>query len=256
MLQPGHRADVAAGARPRASRRRPGRLHAVHGAQRRAGAGSRRRAVPHAVHDLPRRTARRDVRAGHRDRERAPRASSGCRRSSGSATCTTLRWRSSRCRGSSSPTSPDAANVLRIGPVLDAPPLCREVDTVDIHDGSIPLVLVSLSTSEQGQADLLQRCVDAVAQLPVRAIVTTGPSSIPRRSSPAPTPRSCATCRTPSPAVGLARDHPRRSRHHAGGARVRRADGLHADGPRPVLQRRAGRGARRRPDADAGLPAP
>jgi MGT family glycosyltransferase len=40
----------------------------------------------------------------------------------------------------------------------------------------MPLVLVSLSTSEQGQADLLQRCVDAVAQLPVRAIVTTGPS--------------------------------------------------------------------------------
>lgn len=33
-----------------------------------------------------------------------------------------------------------------------------------------------LSTSQQGQADLLQRCVDAVAQLPVRAIVTTGPS--------------------------------------------------------------------------------
>ena len=37
-------------------------------------------------------------------------------------------------------------------------------------------MLVSLSTSEQGQADLLQRCADAVAQLPVNAIVTTGPS--------------------------------------------------------------------------------
>ena len=72
------------------------------------------------------------------------------------------------------PDTPDAANVLRIGPVLDAPPLARELDVVDISDGSTPLVLVSLSTSEQGQADLLQRCVDAVAQLPVRAIVTTG----------------------------------------------------------------------------------
>ena len=72
------------------------------------------------------------------------------------------------------PDVPDAANVLRIGPVLDAPPLSREIDEVDVHDGSTPLVLVSLSTSEQGQADLLQRCVDAVAQLPVRAIVTTG----------------------------------------------------------------------------------
>jgi MGT family glycosyltransferase len=74
------------------------------------------------------------------------------------------------------PDVPEAANVLRIGPVLDAPPLCREVDEVDVRAGATPLVLVSLSTSEQGQADLLQRCVDAVAQLPVNAIVTTGPS--------------------------------------------------------------------------------
>jgi MGT family glycosyltransferase len=72
------------------------------------------------------------------------------------------------------PDVPDAANVLRVGPVLDAPPLSREIDEVDIHDGSEPLVLVSLSTGEQGQADLLQRCVDAVAKMPVRAIVTTG----------------------------------------------------------------------------------
>jgi MGT family glycosyltransferase len=74
------------------------------------------------------------------------------------------------------PDAPDAANVLRVGPVLDAPPLLRDVDEVDVRDGSAPLVLVSLSTSEQGQADLLQRCVDAVAELPVRVIVTTGAS--------------------------------------------------------------------------------
>jgi UDP:flavonoid glycosyltransferase YjiC (YdhE family) len=74
------------------------------------------------------------------------------------------------------PDVSDAANVLRIGPVFDAPPLSREIDEVDVRDGSTPLVLVSLSTSEQGQADLLQRCVDAVARLPVHAIVTTGPS--------------------------------------------------------------------------------
>jgi MGT family glycosyltransferase len=70
----------------------------------------------------------------------------------------------------------DAANVVRIGPVLDAPPLLPTTDTVDVTDGAAPLVLVSLSTSEQGQADLLQRCVDAVATLDGRAIVTTGPS--------------------------------------------------------------------------------
>jgi UDP:flavonoid glycosyltransferase YjiC (YdhE family) len=84
----------------------------------------------------------------------------------------------------------DAANVLRIGPVLDAPALSRQVDVVDVADlvdvleGSQPLVLVSLSTSQQGQADLLQRCVDAVAQLPVRAIVTTGPSIDPASVNP------------------------------------------------------------------------
>jgi UDP:flavonoid glycosyltransferase YjiC (YdhE family) len=77
------------------------------------------------------------------------------------------------------PDVTDAANVVRIGPVLDAPALFRdmdEIDEADVRDGSLPLVLVSLSTSEQRQAGLLQRCVDAVAQLPVRAIVTTGPS--------------------------------------------------------------------------------
>lgn len=82
------------------------------------------------------------------------------------------------------PDMPDAANVLRIGPVLDAPPLSREIDEVDVRDGTTPLVLVSLSTSEQGQADLLQRCVDAVAQLPVRAIVTTGTSIDPASVNP------------------------------------------------------------------------
>jgi MGT family glycosyltransferase len=72
------------------------------------------------------------------------------------------------------PDAPDAANVLRIGPVLDAPPLSREIDEVDVSDGSTPLVLVSLSTTVQGQTALLQRCVDAVVRMPVRAIVTTG----------------------------------------------------------------------------------
>jgi UDP:flavonoid glycosyltransferase YjiC (YdhE family) len=72
------------------------------------------------------------------------------------------------------PDVADAVNVLRIGPVLDAPPLSREIDEVDVRDGSTPLVLLSLSTTLQGQEDLLQRCVDAVAQMPVRAMVTTG----------------------------------------------------------------------------------
>jgi UDP:flavonoid glycosyltransferase YjiC (YdhE family) len=74
------------------------------------------------------------------------------------------------------PNAGDAANVVRIGPVLDAPALVPAPDSAHLVDGPEPLVLVSLSTSEQGQAALLQRCVDAVAQLPVRAMVTTGPA--------------------------------------------------------------------------------
>ncbi|HWI05044.1 MAG TPA: hypothetical protein VNT52_14630, partial [Acidimicrobiales bacterium] len=70
------------------------------------------------------------------------------------------------------PDAGDAPNVVRFGPVLDAPPLARPAGAVDVRDGSVPVVLVSLSTSQQGQADLLQRCADAVAGLPVRAIVT------------------------------------------------------------------------------------
>lgn len=74
------------------------------------------------------------------------------------------------------PDAVDAPNVLRFGPVLDAPPIAEPAGAVDVRDGSMPIVLISLSTSEQGQRDLLQRCVDAVSKLPVRAVVTTGPS--------------------------------------------------------------------------------
>ncbi len=78
--------------------------------------------------------------------------------------------------GEFEPGAADAANVLRIGPVLDGPPLVQNPTHLDVGDGSAPLVLISLSTSEQGQAPLLQRIVDAVGTLPVRAVVTTGPS--------------------------------------------------------------------------------
>lgn len=80
--------------------------------------------------------------------------------------------------GEFEPDAGDATNVLRIGPVLDGPPLVQDAQhlSVEAADGPAPLVLISLSTSEQGQAPLLQRIVDAVADLPVRAVVTTGPS--------------------------------------------------------------------------------
>jgi MGT family glycosyltransferase len=43
-------------------------------------------------------------------------------------------------------------------------------------DDSRPLVLVSYSTSFQDQVDLLQRVIDALAELPVRGLVTLGPA--------------------------------------------------------------------------------
>ena len=43
-------------------------------------------------------------------------------------------------------------------------------------DGPEPLVVVSLSTSYQAQAPLLQRLIDACAELPARIIATTGPA--------------------------------------------------------------------------------
>ncbi len=44
-------------------------------------------------------------------------------------------------------------------------------------------MLVSLSTAEQGQLELLQTMADAVAGLPVRAIITTGAAVEPASSS-------------------------------------------------------------------------
>lgn len=49
----------------------------------------------------------------------------------------------------------------------------------------VPLVVVALSTSGQGQLPLLQRLCDALAGLPVEALVTTGPAVEPSRLSAA-----------------------------------------------------------------------
>jgi MGT family glycosyltransferase len=48
-----------------------------------------------------------------------------------------------------------------------------------------PLVLISFSTLAQGQAPVLRRCIDAAGSLPVRVLVTLGPSMT-RADFPAP----------------------------------------------------------------------
>jgi MGT family glycosyltransferase len=74
------------------------------------------------------------------------------------------------------PEMPFPPNVRFVGPVLDGPPLTTRTEDLAIDDGPEPLVLVSLSTSYQAQEEVIQRLVDTLGELPVRAVVTTGPA--------------------------------------------------------------------------------
>lgn len=69
-----------------------------------------------------------------------------------------------------------AANVRFIGPVLDGPALAPAVPAPAVDDGSVPLVVVSFSTSDMGQVPVLQRVLDALGHLPARVLVTAGPA--------------------------------------------------------------------------------
>jgi MGT family glycosyltransferase len=74
------------------------------------------------------------------------------------------------------PDMPLPPNVRFIGPVLDGPTLLQHADAVDVDDGRDPLILVSFSTSDQAQVPVLQRCIDALAEVAARVVVTTGPA--------------------------------------------------------------------------------
>jgi MGT family glycosyltransferase len=64
-------------------------------------------------------------------------------------------------------------NVRYVGPVLDDPVWA---EPLDLPPGDEPLVSVGLSSSYMQQAELLRRITAALDTLPVRAVVTTGPS--------------------------------------------------------------------------------
>lgn len=68
-------------------------------------------------------------------------------------------------------------NVRYVGPRLDDPAWAAPVEP---PPGEEPLVLVGMSSTFQDQADLLRRVVAALATLPVRGLVTTGPEIDPR----------------------------------------------------------------------------
>ena len=76
------------------------------------------------------------------------------------------------------------ANVCYVGPQLADAPADPPADAWQPPAGDTPLVLVSLSTEAQDQTDLLRRLLAALGQLPVRALVTTGPAVDPGRFDP------------------------------------------------------------------------
>ncbi len=59
------------------------------------------------------------------------------------------------------------------GPILDDPPWAQPFEATWAHPDR-PLVLVAFSSTFQDQAPLLQRIVEALSSLPVRAVVTLG----------------------------------------------------------------------------------
>jgi MGT family glycosyltransferase len=77
-------------------------------------------------------------------------------------------------------------NARYVGPVLDEPAWAH-ARAWTTPPGSSPLVLVALSSTFQDQIGCLQRIVDALSTMPVRAIVTTGPAVDVTALRPSPT---------------------------------------------------------------------
>ena len=78
-------------------------------------------------------------------------------------------------------------SVRYVGPVLDDPRWASDATTDWAPPpGDDPLVLVGLSSTFQDHAATLQRIVDALATLPVRGLVTTGPALASGAITPAP----------------------------------------------------------------------
>jgi hypothetical protein len=74
-------------------------------------------------------------------------------------------------------------NARYVGPVLDEP-AWAESSRWTAPEGPSPLILVALSSTFQDQIGCLQRIVDALGPMPVRAVVTTGPAVDPTALRP------------------------------------------------------------------------
>ena len=74
------------------------------------------------------------------------------------------------------PSAELPGNLHYVGPLACLPEPLPAYESPWPADDSRPLVLISYSTSFQDQIDLLQRVVDALAELPVRGLMTLGPA--------------------------------------------------------------------------------
>ncbi|GAB2456364.1 glycosyltransferase [Comamonas humi] len=78
------------------------------------------------------------------------------------------------CRSFDFPTERLPRQVRYVGPLLELPSWASERWAGLPERGMRPLVLVSFSTTNQGQADVLQRVVSGLAGEPVEVVVTLG----------------------------------------------------------------------------------
>lgn len=74
------------------------------------------------------------------------------------------------------PIEPAAKNTRYTGPILDEPDWTGDWEDPWPADDTRPLVVVSLSTTFQDQQATIQRIINALDRLPVRGLVTVGPS--------------------------------------------------------------------------------
>lgn len=73
----------------------------------------------------------------------------------------------------------DLPGIVFVGPQLDEPGWAEPWQSPWPADDARPLVLVSFSTSFQNQAEVLQTVIDALGSLPLRGLVTLGPTIAP-----------------------------------------------------------------------------
>jgi UDP:flavonoid glycosyltransferase YjiC (YdhE family) len=80
------------------------------------------------------------------------------------------------CKAFDFPIVPEPANVRYVGPVLEDPDWSHSAPVDGIVKSADPLVVVSLSSTFQNQRRTIENAITAIAGLPVKGLVTLGPS--------------------------------------------------------------------------------